>query len=96
MRQYFRDELFSMQDVPLQEQVDEGQLRIRVASKSDGRPVENARVTITYTGGPQDTVEELRTDVSGNVPIVTLKTPPLEYSMEPQDRQPYAEYSVIV
>lgn len=96
MRQYFRDELFSMQDVPLREQVDEGQLRIRVASKSDGRPVENARVTVTYTGGPQDTVEELRTDVSGNVPIVTLKTPPLEYSMQPQDRQPYAEYSVIV
>lgn len=96
MRQYFRDELFSMQDVPLQEQVDEGQLRIRVASKSDGRPVDNARVTVTYTGGPQDTVEELRTDVSGNVPIVTLKTPPLEYSMQPQDRQPYAEYSVIV
>ena len=96
MRQYFRDDLFSMQDVPVQEQVDEGQLRVRVASKSDGRPVENARITIMYTGGPQDTVAELNTDISGNAPVVTLRTPPLEYSMEPQDRQPYAEYSVLV
>lgn len=87
---YQRQELQAMQ-----ENVDEGQLRIRVNS-TDGTPISNARVTITYTGGPQDTIEELMTDSSGNVDIVTLRTPPLEYSMQPQDRQPYAEYSVIV
>ena len=80
----------------LQDNIDEGQLRIRVASKSDGRPVENARIIVTYTGGPQDTIEELTTDISGNAQPITLRTPPLEYSMEPQDRQPYAEYSIIV
>lgn len=80
----------------LQNNVDEGQLRIRVASQSDGVPVSNARVIVSYTGGPQDTVEELRTDSSGVAETITLRTPPLEYSMQPQDRQPYAEYSIIV
>lgn len=91
-----QDVMPPQEPIPRQDNIDEGQLRIRVASQSDGRPVENARIIITYTGGPQDTIEELTTDVSGNAPVVTLRTPPLEYSMQPQDRQPYAEYSIIV
>lgn len=86
-----RSDLKAMQD-----NIDEGQLRIRLYNGADGSPVTNARVTITYTGGPQDTIEELTSDSSGVVEPVTLRTPPLEYSMQPQDRQPYAEYSVIV
>lgn len=80
----------------MQDNIDEGQLRIRLYNEADGAPVTNARVIITYTGGPQDTIEELTSDSSGVVEPVTLRTPPLEYSMQPQDRQPYAEYSVIV
>ncbi len=86
-----RSDLKAMQD-----NIDEGQLRIRLYNQMDGSPVTNARVIITYTGGPQDTIEELTSDSSGVVEPVTLRTPPLEYSMQPQDRQPYAEYSVIV
>lgn len=86
----------SQNATPMQDQIDEGQLRIRVASKSDGTPVSNAKIIVTYTGGPQDTIEELTTDISGVAPTITLRTPPLEYSMQPQDRQPYAEYSIIV
>jgi len=80
----------------LQDNIDEGQLRIRINAQSNGVPVSNARVIVAYTGGPQDTIEELMTDASGNAGIITLRTPPLEYSMQPQDRQPYAEYSLIV
>ncbi len=80
----------------MQENVDEGQLRIRVSNQGNGSPVSDARVIITYTGGPQDTIEELTTDSSGVISPITLRTPPLEYSMQPQDRQPYAEYSIIV
>lgn len=80
----------------MQDNIDEGQLRIRLYNDADGTPVANARVTITYTGGAQDTIEELSSDSSGVVEPVTLRTPPLEYSMQPQDRQPYAEYSVLV
>lgn len=90
-------DLRALADVtPVQDNIDEGQLRIRVASRSDGTPVSNARVIVTYTGGAQETIEELTTDSSGVAPTITLKTPPLEYSMQPQDRQPYAEYSIIV
>ena len=80
----------------MQENVDEGQLRIRLYNEANGAPVTNARVIVTYTGGPQDTIEELTSDSSGVVEPVILRTPPLEYSMQLQDRQPYAEYSVIV
>ena len=80
----------------MQENVDEGQLRIRVSNQGNGAPVPDARVIVTYTGGPQDTIEELTTDSSGVIQPITLRTPPLEYSMQPQDRQPYAEYSIIV
>ena len=80
----------------MQENIDVGQLRIRLFNQANGAPVNNAKVRIMYTGGPQDTIEELTSDQSGVVEPVTLRTPPLEYSMEPQDRQPYAEYSVLV
>lgn len=90
-KNYTRDKLQAMQD-----NVDEGQLRIRVYDESTGTPVSNARITISYTGGAGETIEELTTDSSGIVQPVTLKTPPLEYSMEPQDRQPYAEYTIYV
>lgn len=80
----------------MQDNIDVGQLRIRLFNQANGVPVNNAKVTIMYTGGPQDTIEELTSDQSGVVEPVTLRTPPLEYSMEPQDRQPYAEYSVLV
>lgn len=40
--------------------------------------------------------EEVRTDSSGQTPTLELKTPPLEYSMEPVEEQPYAEYTIQV
>ena len=80
----------------MQENVDEGQLRIRVTNQENGGPLSGAKVILTYTGGTQDTIEEITTDSSGVIAPITLRTPPLEYSMEPQDRQPYAEYSIIV
>lgn len=90
-------EQFVKKDIgAMQDNVDEGQLRIRVTNQGNGSPVSDARVIITYTGGPQDTIEELTTDNSGLISPITLRTPPLEYSMQPQDRQPYAEYSIIV
>ena len=80
----------------MQDAVDEGTLRIRVSAQGNGLPIENAKVTISYTGGPQEVVEELTTDSSGNAQEITLRTPPLEYSMQPNERQPYAEYTIEV
>lgn len=78
------------------QQVDEGTLQITVQNGADNRPVENALVRISYTGEPGSVIEELRTDSSGRTPVLNLKTPPLEYSMEPAEEQPYAEYTVQV
>ena len=80
-----------------QENVDQGTLQISVRSQTDNHPVENALVRISYTGDPDSVIEEVRTDSSGNTPVLQLKTPPLEYSLNAQEEaQPYAEYSIQV
>lgn len=76
--------------------VDKGILRIRVNASSDGRPVQNAKISISYTGNPNQTLEEVQTNESGNSEDVTLSTPPLEYSLEPSEQQPYSEYTINV
>ena len=79
-----------------QENVDEGGLKVTVITADGTRPVENALVRISYTGESGQTIEEVRTDSSGQTPVLEVKTPPLEYSMEPSEQQPYAEYTVQV
>lgn len=75
---------------------DQGFLRIQVISRENNRPIDNARVNITYTGGSGNILETLQTDSAGNTEQVTLDTPPLEYSMSPSENQPYSEYSFQV
>lgn len=80
-----------------QENIDRGTLQVTVHSDADNRPVENARVRISYTGDPDSIIEEVRTDSSGNTPVLELKAPPLEYSLNIQEEaQPYAEYSIQI
>ena len=74
-----------------QDQPDQGELKVSVLTEDATRPVENALVRISYTGESGQTVEEVRTDSSGQTPTLELKTPPLEYSMDPVEAQPYAE-----
>ena len=74
-----------------------GQLQINVTSSLGLIPVPDATVTISYTGVPGVTVEQLRTDSSGQTAVIELPAPPLEYSMEPeQANQPYSEYNIQV
>ncbi len=72
---------------------DTGKLQVNVRTFARNRPIENALVTISYSGDPTSPVEEARTDSSGQIPLLTLPTPPLEYSMNPSEYQPYAEYT---
>ena len=78
------------------ENVDTGRYQVVVLDRLNNRPVENARVRISYTGAPDSVIEEVVTDSSGRTPVLELKTPPLEYSMEPVEEQPYAEYTVQI
>ena len=79
------------QDMP-----DQGQLQVTVLDSASNRPVENATVRISYTGVPDNVIEEVRTDSSGKTPMLELAAPPLEYSMKPVEQQPYAEYTVRI
>ena len=79
------------QDTP-----DKGQLKIRVNGRNDGRPVPDAKVSISYTGNPSQIMEEVVTDDSGNTEAVTLAAPPIELSMAPSEVQPYAEYTISI
>jgi len=75
---------------------DEGSLQVNVESASGALPIEDATVEISYTGDPTSEVEQVTTDSSGQTEGIILDTPPLEYSMEPSEQQPYAEYTVRV
>ena len=56
----------------------------------------DAKVTITLSGQPDTVIEELDTNISGQTVEVELPAPPLDYSLEPGDEQPYADYDVAV
>lgn len=79
-----------------QENIDTGQYQVTVSDRLNNRPIENARVRISYTGAPDSTIEEVTTDSSGRTPVIELTTPPLEYSMEPVEQQPYSEYTIQI
>ncbi len=77
--------------------VDNGTMKIQVTSTIGLIPVEDAKVTISYTGDPESTIEQLSTNAEGQSEVLTLAAPPLEYSMEPEQlTQPYSEYTVEV
>ncbi len=79
-----------------QDNVDSGTLQVVVLNGRDNRPIENARVRISYTGVPDSVLEEVRTDASGRTPVLELSAPPIDYSMRPAEEQPYAEYTVQI
>ena len=77
--------------------VDRGKLQISVTSEITAYPVENATISISYTGVPNSTLEQLQTNNSGQTEIVELDTPPLEYSLNPTiEEQPYSEYTLQI
>ena len=73
-----------------------GTLQINVYSTLGPIPVPNATVVLSYNAQPENTIETLITNSSGQTDIVTLPAPPLGYSMVPNEPQPYSEYEVTV
>ncbi len=81
----------------MQDNVDQGKLQVTVRSAQGNKPVDHALVRISYTGVPDSVVEEVRTDSSGQTPVLDLKAPPLEYSLDiNEEEQPYSEYTIQV
>lgn len=76
---------------------DKGQLKISITSRATSVPIEDATISISYTGVPENTIEELKTNSSGSTEIIDLPAPPEEYSLNPQIlSQPYSEYNLII
>lgn len=74
--------------------VDKGTLQLNITSEITSYPISDATVNIYYTGVPNNQLEELTTDSSGQTEIIELDTPPLEYSLNPSiESQPYSEYT---
>lgn len=74
-----------------------GTIKISVVSTLGLFPVENATVTISFTGDPGEPLMSLTTDSSGQTPTVELPAPPVELSLEPENiEQPYSEYNIEV
>lgn len=74
-----------------------GTLKISVISSIGMIPVENATVSVTYTGDPDSPIVVLTTDSSGQTPVVNLPAPPLALSLDPDAlEQPYSEYNITV
>lgn len=72
---------------------EQGQLRVFVLSSSRNIPVENAQIDISYKGDPDAVIERLQTDANGRTPEIELPAPPLAYSLDPSEYQPYSEYN---
>ena len=77
--------------------VDRGRLQINVTSEITAYPIENATISISYTGVPNSILEQLKTNQVGQTEVVELDTPPLEYSLDQTiEEQPYSEYTLQV
>lgn len=75
----------------------QGKLQFRIVSRITAAPIENASVQISYTGIPENILEQLNTDSSGQTDTIDLPAPPLEYSLDPDSgQQPYSEYNFSI
>lgn len=83
--------------IPSDNTPDTGKLQINITSQITAFPIENASISISYTGVPDSQLEALTTDSSGQSEIIDLAAPPLEYSLDPAvEEQPYSEYTIQV
>jgi len=73
-----------------------GILQVQVVCDLGSRPVEDAKVQVCHKDEPGTVLAILSTDISGKTIEIELPAPPIEYSMEPSDYQPYSEYSLVI
>lgn len=77
--------------------IDSGKLNIQITSTINSYPIEGASVKISYTGVPENTLENLYTNSSGQTETIELAAPPVEYSLDENNyQQPYSEYTLEI
>lgn len=73
-----------------------GYLQVNVVNMVNNFPIRNAKISISYSGTPENTLDELTTNSSGQSEDIELAAPPLEYSLQPGSNQPYADYTLRI
>ena len=79
-----------------QNDIDKGYLKIRALSSENDIPIQNARIEISDSGNPDDTILVTETNSDGITDNLELSSPPVEYSLEPSDNQPYSLYNIKI
>lgn len=72
-----------------------GNLQVNVFLNNAVFPADGATVQISLPGTNQ-VLEELKTNSLGQLPAVTLPTPPIDFSMNPESPRPFNQYDVLV
>ena len=79
-----------------QNDIDKGYLKIRALSSENDIPIQNARIEISDSGNPDETILVTETNSDGITDNLELSSPPVEYSLEPSDNQPYSLYNIKI
>ena len=75
----------------------QGYLQVDVVSDANSFPVQDADIVIARTEGPDEIIEETRTNSSGQTENLPLDAPPVELSLSPEETgRPYAEYTIRI
>ena len=73
-----------------------GYLQVDVVSAENNFPITDANISISKTDEPEQILEQITTNRSGQTETVSLEAPPLELSLSPQNLRPYAEYTIRI
>lgn len=73
-----------------------GKLKIIVTSTLGLIPIQNAIVRISSLGNPDQVLQTLATDESGQTGVIDLPAPAVSLSLQPDQPQPYSEVNVSV
>ena len=74
-----------------------GTFQLNVVSGISNAPLSGATLKIFYTGIPENQLEELTTDSSGQTETIELPSPAPKYSLTPESEiQPYSEYTLEI
>lgn len=76
--------------------IDIGYLKIRAYSSTNNIPIDNARIEIAGSGNPDGPIIVTETNNDGITENIELNAPPVEYSLEPSDNQPYSLYNIKI
>ncbi len=75
--------------------VDHGRLQLGVYDTTIGKPLQDVAVRVRRLG-EEKVLEELITNDSGQTATIVLDTPPIEYTQQPGENKPFADYSLEV